>query len=304
MKYLALEVGETLKWKDEDIVIEPLTRDSFNDVDIALFSAGGGLSLEYAPAAAEAGAVVVDNSSAFRMDDDVPLVVPEVNAEDIAFYDRKGIIANPNCTTIVMVVALKPLYDFSRVRRVVVSSYQSSSGAGADGIAELIRQTRDWNAGKDLQVEAFQHQLLFNLIPHIDAFTDNGYTKEEMKMHNETRKMFHDEEIQVTATCVRVPVLTAHSEAVTIETENEITPDKARQLLTAAPGVEVLDDPGGNAYPMPLFVAGQDTCYVGRIRKDYTMPNSLTFWVVGDQLRKGAATNAVQIAEILASDYL
>jgi aspartate-semialdehyde dehydrogenase len=304
MKYLALEVGETLKWEDEDIVIQELTRDSFKGVDIALFSAGGGLSLEYAPAAAEAGAVVIDNSSAFRMDDDVPLVVPEVNPEDIALYDKKGIIANPNCTTIVMVVALKPLYDFSRIRRVVVSSYQSSSGAGADGIAELVQQTRDWASGKDLQVNAFQHQLLFNLIPHIDAFTDNGYTKEEMKMHNETRKMFHDDLIQVTATCVRVPVLTAHSEAVTIETEEEITPDKASELLTAAPGIEVLDDPGNNDYPMPLFVAGQDMCYVGRIRKDYTMSNSLTFWVVGDQLRKGAATNAVQIAEILARDYL
>ncbi|UCG37742.1 MAG: aspartate-semialdehyde dehydrogenase [bacterium] len=306
IRYLASSrsAGKTLKWKGEDIPVQELTRDSFKGVDIALFSAGGGRSLEFAPAAAEAGAVVVDNSSAFRMEADVPLVVPEVNAGDIAQYTRRGIIANPNCTTIIMIVALKPLHDFAKVRRVVVSSYQSSSGAGAKAMAELIKQTRDWVGERDLEVSAFKHQLLFNVIPHVDSFTDNGYTKEEMKMHNETRKMLHDNEIQVSATCVRVPVLTAHSEAVSIETERPITPEKARELLGAAPGVEVLDDPASSTYPMPLFVAGKDTCYVGRIRKDYTVPNGLCFWVVGDQLRKGAATNAIQIAEILARDYL
>lgn len=306
MRYLASSrsEGKVMKWKGEDLVIQEMTRDSFGGIDIALFSAGGGRSKEFAPAAVDAGAVVVDNSSAFRMEKDIPLVVPEVNPEDIGLYTKRGIIANPNCTTIIMVVALKPLHDYAKIKRVVVSSYQSSSGAGAKAMAELLNQTKDWVAEKPLEVSALQHQLLFNVIPHIDAFSDNGYTKEEMKMHNETRKMFHDDQIQVSATCVRVPVLTAHSESVTIETEREITAEKARELLSGAPGVEVLDDPSSNAYPMPLFVAGQDTCYVGRIRKDYSTANALSFWVVGDQLRKGAATNAVQIAEILARDYL
>lgn len=306
MRFLASSrsAGKVLKWKGNDLAIQEMTKDSFKGIDIALFSAGGGRSKEFAPAAVDAGAVVVDNSSAFRMEDDVPLVVPEVNPEDIGMYTKRGIIANPNCTTIIMIVALKPLYNYSRVKRVVVSSYQSSSGAGAQAMAELIRQTKDWSAGKPLEVSAFQHQLLFNVIPHIDSFSENGYTKEEMKMHNETRKMLHDDQIRVSATCVRVPVLSAHSEAVTIETEGEITAEKARELFNAAPGVEVLDDPASNTYPMPLFVAGQDTCYVGRIRKDYSADNALSFWVVGDQLRKGAATNAIQIAEILARDHL
>ncbi len=306
MRFLASSrsAGKVLKWKGNDLAIQEMTRDSFKGIDIALFSAGGGRSKEFAPAAVDAGAVVVDNSSAFRMEDDVPLVVPEVNPEDIGLYTKRGIIANPNCTTIIMIVALKPLYNYSRVKRVVLSSYQSSSGAGAQAMAELIRQTKDWSAGKPLEVSAFQHQLLFNVIPHIDSFSENGYTKEEMKMHNETRKMLHDDQIQVSATCVRVPVLSAHSEAVTIETERAITAEKARELFNAAPGVEVLDDPASNTYPMPLFVAGQDTCYVGRIRKDYSADNALSFWVVGDQLRKGAATNAIQIAEILARDHL
>ncbi len=306
MRYLASSrsAGKVLKWRGEEMVIQEMTKDSFDGIDIALFSAGGGRSKEFAPAAVDAGAIVVDNSSAFRMEEDIPLVVPEVNPDDIGLYTKRGIIANPNCTTIIMIVALKPLYDHARIKRVVVSSYQSSSGAGAQAMAELVKQTKDWGAGKPLEVSAFQHQLLFNVIPHVDSFSDNGYTKEEMKMHNETRKMLHDDQIQVSATCVRVPVLTAHSEAVTIETEKEITAEKARELFSGAPGVEVLDDPASNAYPMPLFVAGQDTCYVGRIRKDYSAANALSFWVVGDQLRKGAATNAVQIAEILASDYL
>lgn len=306
IRYLASSrsVGRKLGWMGEQVQVQELAKDSFSGIDIALFSAGGGRSKEFAPAAVGAGAVVVDNSSAFRMEADVPLVVPEVNPEDIAGYTRTGIIANPNCTTIIMIMALKPLHDYSRIKRVVVSSYQSTSGAGAKGMEELMNQAKEWSAGKPLTVSAFPYPILFNVIPHIDDFTENGYTREEMKMHNETRKMFHDNEIQVSATCVRVPVLTAHSEAVNIETEKEITPEKAREILSAAPGVEVLDDPAGNKYPMPIYTAGGDTCYVGRIRKDYSAVNGLAFWVSGDQLRKGAATNAVQIAEILAGKYL
>lgn len=306
IRYLASarSLGKKLPWKGEQVPVQELTRDSFKGVDIALFSAGAARSKEFADAAVQAGAVVVDNSSAFRMEPDIPLVVPEVNPEDIAQYKKRGIIANPNCTTIIMLVALKPLHDYAKVRRVVVSSYQSSSGAGAQAMAELLAQTRAWGDGKPLEVSAFAHQLLFNVIPHIDAFTENGYTKEEMKMHNETRKMLHDDQISVTATCVRVPVISAHSEAVNIECEREITPEKARELLARAPGCGVIDEPEHKRYPMPLFVAGQDTCYVGRIRRDFSVKNGLAFWVVGDQLRKGAATNAVQIAEILAEKHL
>jgi len=306
MIYLASSrsVGRKLKWRGEEIAVRELTKDAFEGVDIAMFSAGGGRSVEFAPAAVEAGAVVVDNSSAFRMEPDVPLVVPEVNAEDIGNYTKRGIIANPNCTTIIMIMALKPLHDYGKIKRVVVSSYQSTSGAGAKAMEELMSQARSWAAGDALEVSAFPYPILFNLIPHIDDFTENGYTKEEMKMHNETRKMLHDDDIQVSATCVRVPVLTAHSEAVYMESEKEITPEKARELISAAPGIEVLDDPAQLKYPMPIDVAGGDTCYVGRIRKDFSTANGLTFWVVGDQLRKGAATNAVQIAEVLAAKYL
>jgi aspartate-semialdehyde dehydrogenase len=306
IRYLASSrsVGKTLPWKGKQVPVQELTRDSFKGVDIALFSAGASRSKEFADAAVAAGAVVVDNSSAFRMDPDVPLVVPEVNPGDVALYGKRGIIANPNCTTIIMLVALKPLHDFARVKRVVVSSYQSASGAGAKAMMELLEQTRAWTHGKPVEVASFGYQLLFNVIPQIDVFTDNGFTKEEMKMHHETRKMLHDDKIQVSATCVRVPVLSAHSEAVWIETEREITPGMARELLAKAPGCAVLDDPAGCKYPMPLFTAGQDTCFVGRIRKDYSVANGLSFWVVGDQLRKGAATNAVQIAEILAEKHL
>ena len=306
MIYLASSrsVGRKLKWRGKEIAVRELTKDAFEGVDIAMFSAGGGRSVEFAPAAVEAGAVVVDNSSAFRMEPDVPLVVPEVNAEDIGDYTKRGIIANPNCTTIIMIMALKPLHDYGKIKRVVVSSYQSTSGAGARAMEELMSQARSWAAGDALEVSAFPYPILFNLIPHIDDFTENGYTKEEMKMHNETRKMLHDDDIQVSATCVRVPVLTAHSEAVYIESEKEITPEKARELISAAPGIEVLDNPAQLKYPMPIDVAGGDTCYVGRIRKDFSTANGLTFWVVGDQLRKGAATNAVQIAEVLAAKYL
>jgi aspartate-semialdehyde dehydrogenase len=290
-------VGKTLKFKGKDYTVQELTHDSFKDIDIALFSAGGGRSLEFAPSAVKAGAVVVDNSSAYRMDDEVPLVVPEVNPQDA--FKHKGIIANPNCTTIIMVVALQPLHAYSRIKRVVVSSYQSSSGAGAQAMQELMDQTKSWSEGKEIKAEKFVNQLLFNVFPHIDSFTANGYTKEEMKMFNETRKIMGDKDIKVSATCVRVPVLSAHSEAVTVETEKEITPELARELFSKAPGLIVKDNPEKNEYPMPLYVAGQDDCYVGRIRKDISADNTLSFWVVGDQLRKGAATNAVQIAELL-----
>jgi len=292
----ARSVGKKLKFKGEEYTVEELTHDSFKDIDIALFSAGGSRSLEFAPSAAKAGALVIDNSSAFRMDKDVPLVVPEVNPQDA--FKHNGIIANPNCTTIIMVVALKPLHDYSKIKRVVVSSYQSASGAGAKAMEELMQQTKDWAAGKELKVENFAYQLLFNVIPHIDKFTENGYTKEEMKMFNETRKIMGDDTIKVSATCVRVPVLSAHSESVTVETEEEITVEKAKELFASAKGLQIIDNPDKNEYPMPLFIAGKDDCYVGRIRKDISAENSLNFWVVGDQLRKGAALNAIQIAEL------
>ncbi|MBN2040760.1 MAG: aspartate-semialdehyde dehydrogenase [Spirochaetes bacterium] len=290
-------VGKELTFNNKSYKIEELKHDSFKGVDIALFSAGGSISKEFAPSAAKNGCVVIDNSSAFRMDEDVPLVVPEVNPDDT--FKHKGIIANPNCTTIIMVVALKPLHDYSKIKRVVVSSYQSSSGAGAKGMGELEDQAKAWASNTEIKKQHFQHQLLFNLIPHIDVFTDNGYTKEEMKMYYETRKIMGDESIKVTATCVRVPVFTAHSEAVTIETEKVITPEKAKELLKNAPGITVSDDAANNVYPMPLMAAGKDDCYVGRIRKDVSCDNGLNFFISGDQLRKGAALNAVQIAELL-----
>lgn len=288
--------GKTLKFKGADYKVEELTQDSFKDVDIALFSAGASRSIEFAPSAVKSGALVIDNSSAFRMDKDIPLVVPEVNPGDA--FKNNGIIANPNCTTIIMVVALKPIHDYAKIKRVIVSSYQSSSGAGAQAMEELVQQTKDWTNGKALHVEKFSHQLLFNVIPHIDKFTENGYTKEEMKMFNETRKIMGDDQIKVSATCVRVPVISAHSEAVTVETEKDVSVEKARELFSNAKGLQLMDKVQENVYPMPLFVTGKDDCYVGRIRKDIAIDNGLSFWVVGDQLRKGAALNAIQIAEL------
>jgi aspartate-semialdehyde dehydrogenase len=231
------------------------------------------------------------------MESSIPLVIPEINPQDALKHN--GIIANPNCTTIIMLVAIKPLHDYAGVKRIVVSTYQSTSGAGSKAMAELISQTKAWAAGQPVTTSVFPHQILFNTIPQVDLFTDNGYTKEEMKMVNETRKILGDNSIKVSATCVRVPVLSAHSEAVTVETEKKITADKARELLANAPGIKVLDYPPEGLYPMPLTTAGQDICYVGRIREDISAENSLVFWVSGDQLRKGAATNAVQIAELL-----
>ncbi len=306
IKPLASErsVGKILKFQGEEIKVEQLSASAFEGVDVALFSAGASRSREFAPAAWKAGAVVVDNSSAFRMEPDVPLVVPEINPHAIGQYVNRGIIANPNCTTIVALMALAPLHRYSRIKRVVASSYQAVSGAGAKALEELKRQVRAWAAGEPLPVEVFPYQIAFNVLPHIDAFQENGYTKEEMKLVSETRKILEDDRILVSPTTVRVPVFTAHSVSIHVETEQKIPVATAREVFAAFPGLRVLDDPANKQYPMPLFVAGQDDCFVGRIREDLAVPNGLNFWVVGDQLRKGAALNAVQIAEVLIERYL
>lgn len=271
--------------------------DDFRGVDIALVSAGASTSREYAETITKFGTLMIDNSSAFRMDADVPLVVPEVNAGDALDAPRR-IIANPNCTTIQMVVALKAIEDLSHIRRVHVSTYQSASGAGAQAMAELEEQHRTLAAGGEPKVEKFAFQLAYNVIPHIDLFTDNGYTKEEMKMYNETRKIMHSD-VAVSATCVRVPVMRAHSESIWVETERPVTVEEARRAFAEAPGIVLMDEPAEKVYPMPLFIAGREPVYVGRIRKDLTCPNGLAFWCVSDQIKKGAALNAVQIAEWL-----
>ncbi|MEK7367420.1 MAG: aspartate-semialdehyde dehydrogenase [candidate division NC10 bacterium] len=289
--------GRRLRFQEEEVPVEPLAADAFRGIDFALFSAGASRSREFAPAAARAGAVVIDNSSAFRMDPEVPLVVPEINPE--AAFRHQGIIANPNCTTIVMLMPLKPLHDHARVRRVVATSYQAVSGAGAKAIEELRGQVTAWVKGEPLTAEVFPHQIAFNVLPHVDAFLENGYTREEMKLVHETRKILGDETIQVSPTAVRVPVFRAHSVAVNVETERPVPVATARELFAAFPGLRVLDDPSRLEYPMPLTAAGTDDCYVGRIRQDLSRENTLNFWAVGDQLRKGAALNAVQIAELL-----
>lgn len=299
IKLLASErsAGKKLEFNGEQIEVDKLGNDSFNNIDIALFSAGSSRSKQFAPIAVESGALVIDNSSAYRMDSDVPLVIPEINAERIKDHKR-GIIANPNCTTAVTVMALKPLHDISRIKRVIASSYQAVSGAGAQAIEELSNQTIAWSKSEELKINTFPHQIAFNLLPHIDSFLDNGYTKEEMKLHNETRKILEDQSLQVTATTVRVPVFRAHSVSVNIETEREISINDAKSAINSFPGVRVVDDPKSFKYPMPIDATGKDDCLVGRIRKDYTIDNGLCLWVVGDQLRKGAALNAVQIAEL------
>ena len=290
--------GRKYSFKGKDYEVRLLQHnDDFKDVDIAFVSAGGGTSKEYADTITKHGAVMIDNSSAFRMCDDVPLVVPECNAED-ALNRPRGIIANPNCTTIMMVVVLKPLEQLSHIRRVHVSSYQSASGAGAAAMAELQQQYEQLVEGKPVTVEKFPHQLAYNVIPQIDVFTDNGYTKEEMKMFNETRKIMHSD-VKCSATCVRVSSLRSHSESVWIETETPISVEDARKAIAAAPGCTLKDDPANLVYPMPLETAGLDDVYVGRIRKDLTDDCGLTLWLSGDQIRKGAALNAVQIAEYL-----
>ena len=290
--------GSKYTFRGKDIEVRLLQHnDDFKGVDIAFVSAGGGTSKEFAETITKHGAVMIDNSSAFRMDEDVPLVVPECNAED-ALVRPRGIIANPNCTTIMMVVALQPLERISHIRRIHIASYQAASGAGAAAMAELEQQYREVLDGKEPTVDKFAYQLAYNVIPQIDVFTDNGYTKEEMKMFNETRKIMHTD-AACSAMCVRVPSLRSHSEAVWIETERPIGVEEARAALAAAPGVTVMDDPANKVYPMPLFLAGKDDVYVGRIRKDIANDNGLTFWLVGDQIKKGAALNAVQIAEYL-----
>lgn len=283
-----------------NLVVQKMTPEAFEGVDIALFSCGAGVSKQMRQAVVDAGAVMIDNSSAFRMDADVPLVVPEVNPGDLNWHS--GVIANPNCSTIQMVVALKPLYDLSPIKRVVVSTYQAASGAGAPAMAELYDQTREFLNGTpddELIVSAFQHRIAFNCIPHIDKFLEDDSTKEEWKMVVETKKIMGDESIKVAATCVRVPVLRCHGEAVNVEFESEVGVEAARAALAAAPGVALMDDVANNVYPMPGLLAGTNDTYVGRLRRDPSVDHGLAFWVVADQIRKGAALNAVQIAQLL-----
>lgn len=296
----ARSAGTVLPFRGQNIVIEELTRESsFAGVDYALVSAGASVSRDFADVITRHGTVMVDNSSAFRMDADVPLVVPEINGADALGAPRR-IIANPNCTTIQMVVALNPLHRISPIRRVHVSTYQAASGAGSRAMDELVQQHADISAGKTPVVERFAHQLAYNVIPHIDVFTDNGYTREEMKMYHETKKIMHAPDIEVSATCVRVPVMRAHSEAIWVETERPISVDEARKAFATAPGVVLVDDPAALAYPMPLKATGSDPVYVGRVRRDLAGPG-LSFWTVSDQLRKGAALNAVQIVQYIAA---
>ncbi len=296
--------GKTLPFKGKSIKVQELKEDSFKGIDIGLFSPGGSVSMKFAPIAAASGCVVIDNTSAFRMDPDVPLVVPEVNEHAIAGYKNKGIISNPNCSTIQMVVVLKPLHDFAKIKRVVVSTYQAVSGTGMKAIKELEQQVLNIYNARKVEIKVYPHQIAFNCLPHIDSFLDNGYTKEEMKMVNETKKIMEDHGIAVTATTVRVPVFYGHSESVNIEFEKEITPAKARALLKKAPGVKVVDDPKKNKYPLAINAAGKDDTFVGRIRRDDTVSHGLNMWIVADNIRKGAALNAVQIAEALIKKYL
>jgi aspartate-semialdehyde dehydrogenase len=298
LRLLASRGDRTAQWRGRDVPIEAVGASSFENIDIALFAVEGDVSKEWAPVAARSGAIVIDNSSAFRMTPDVPLVVPEVNPDDIAKH--KGIIANPNCSTIIALVALAPLHRAAGITRLVASTYQAVSGAGKAGLEELEQQTRDYAQGNPLNVSAFQYQIAFNLIPHIDSFNEGDYTTEELKMKNESRKILHLPDLRVSCTCVRVPVLRSHSESLTIETERPLSPDEARAILEKAPGVKVIDSPANKAYPMPLFASDQDLIHVGRIRRDDSAEpgrNGLVLWVCGDQIRKGAATNAVQIAE-------
>ena len=296
--------GKILKYGDREVKVKVLNEDSFMGVDIGLFSAGGSVSERFAPLAARAGCVVIDNTSAFRMVPEIPLVVPEVNPEAIAMYKNRGIIANPNCSTIQMVVALKPIHDLVRIKRIVVSTYQAVSGTGKRAIQELREQSRAILNDEEPIVAVYPHRIAFNCLPQIDVFLDNGYTKEEMKMVNETKKIFSDPTIGVTATTVRVPVFYGHSESVNIETEKKITVQEIKELLRKSPGVEVIDEPQANKYPLAIEAAGRDATFVGRIREDESIKNGINMWIVADNLRKGAALNAVQIAEKLIREYL
>ncbi len=296
----ARSVGKKLKFRGAELTVQELTNDSFGGVELALFSAGGSISKEYAPIAARAGCVVIDNSSAFRMDDEVPLVIPEINPEDVKRH--RGIIANPNCTTAITLMALYPLHRAFGCRRIFASSYQAVSGTGAKAIAELERQVGQVVKGQPVTREVYPHQIAFNVLPHVDSFLPTGYTKEEMKMENEGRKIMHHPSFRASVTCVRVPVYRAHSVAVSAEFETPVPVAAAREVLRQAPGWQVLDEPGKNQYPLPLYLAEQYDCAVGRLRKDCAMDNGLCFWVAGDQLLKGAALNAVQIAEELLKE--
>lgn len=295
----ARSAGSTCDFGDRTIVIEQLSPESdFSGIDIAFVSAGASVSVQYADIITRHGAIMIDNSSAFRMEPDVPLVVPEVNPQD-AFDAPRNIIANPNCTTIQMVVTLKPIHDITPIKRVHVATYQAASGAGASAMQELVTQHSALASGEEPVIEKFAHQLAYNVIPHIDVFTDNGYTREEMKMHYETKKIMHAPQLEVSATCVRVPVMRAHSEAIWVETEQPVSIEQAREAFSKAEGVVLIDNPGNKEYPMPLHLAGENPVYVGRIRKDLANSHGLSFWSVSDQIRKGAALNAVQIAQLL-----
>jgi len=293
----ARSVGKKLKFRGEEIAIKELTKDSFAGIDIALFSAGGSISKEFAPIAAKAGCVVVDNSSVFRQDENVPLVVPEINASDIKSH--KGIIANPNCTTAITLMALYPLHQTFTVKRIFASSYQAVSGTGAKALEELERQVGQIVRKETVTKEVYPHQIAFNVLPHVDSFLPSGYTKEEMKMENEGRKIMHHPAFRASVTCVRVPVYRSHSIAVSAEFERPISVEAARNVLKKAPGIDLVDEPENKKYPMPLFTSEKDNCEVGRLRVDCALDNGLCFWVSGDQLLKGAALNAVQIAEVL-----
>ena len=296
--------GKTLDFRGESLHVEELRDDSFDGVDIALFSAGAAASRQFAPAAAESGCVVIDNSSGWRMDPEVPLVVPEVNPHAVADYRRKGIIANPNCSTIQMVVVLKPIYDAAGIERVVVSTYQAVSGTGKNAMEELTEQTKNLLTFQEVTAEVYPHRIAFNCFPHIGSFLENGYTEEEMKMVHETHKIMEDPNIRVSATTVRIPVFYGHSEAVNIQTERKLSAKEARVLLFQAPGVRVMDNPDERIYPMPSEAAGINDTLVGRIREDISIENGLDLWIVADNIRKGAALNTVQIAELLIKEHL
>ena len=296
--------GTKLEFKGKEYTVEVMDENSFAGMDIGLFSPGGSVSQKFAPSAGKAGCVVIDNTSAFRMDPEVPLIVPEVNAHAIAGYHKKNIIANPNCSTIQMVVALKPIHDAARIKRVVVSTYQSVSGTGKRAIKELESQVLAVYNQQEIKREVYPHQIAFNCLPHIDVFLENGYTKEEMKMVNETKKIMEDDSIRITATTVRVPVFYSHSESVNIETEKKLTANEVREILSKAPGVVVVDNPKKSEYPLAIHAAGKDETFVGRIREDESIPNGINMWIVSDNIRKGAALNAVQIAELLIQKYL
>jgi aspartate-semialdehyde dehydrogenase len=296
--------GSKIEFKGEKLKVELLTKDSFKDCNIALFSAGGNVSKEFAPIAANSGCIVIDNTNAFRMEQDVPLVVPEVNSDDIKLYTNKNIIANPNCSTIQMVVVLKPIHDKAIIKRVVVSTYQAVSGTGKEAIEELFSQTKAILNFSKFESKVYPHQIAFNALPHIDVFLENGYSREEMKMVNETKKILGDDKIKVTATTVRIPVVIGHSESLNIETEKKITKEEIRGLLSSSSGVTVIDDLENNKYPLATMAVGEDDVFVGRIREDESIEKGINLWIVADNLRKGAALNAVQIAEILVKNYL